>query len=102
MPKQTPTVASVPTLTLNLSEIPALLDHAGINKYLVPIGRTTLYELAASGEIQSASIGVKRGSRVFVTSTVVEWLQKRLASTKRPKMGGHQSDNANSVVGAGA
>lgn len=84
MNSQTP--ANVPVLTVNLSEIPALLDAGGVNKYLAPLGRTLLYELATRGEIQTASIGMKRGKRVFVTASVVQWLQRRMAATQRPQM----------------
>lgn len=78
--------ANVPVLPVNLSEIPALLDAEGVNKYLAPMGRTLLYELATRGEIQTASIGMKRGKRVFLTASVVQWLQKRMAGTQRPQM----------------
>jgi hypothetical protein len=75
-----------PNLFVNLSGIPALLDADGINKHLAPVGRTLLYELATSGEIQTASIGLRRGKRVYVTSSVVDWLQRRMEATQRPKM----------------
>lgn len=78
--------ASVSTFTVNLSEIPALLDANGVRKHLAPLGRTLLYELASRGEIQTASIGLKRGKRVFVTASVVGWLQRRMAATQRPQM----------------
>ena len=78
--------ANVPVLTVNLSEIPALLDANGVRKHLAPLGKTTLYELATLGEIQSASIGMGRGRRVFVTASVVEWLQRRLDATQRPNV----------------
>lgn len=79
-------VTSVPALNINLSEIPALLDADGVRKHLAPIGRTLLYELASRGEIETASIGMKRGKRVFVTASVIQWLQKRMAITQRPNM----------------
>lgn len=50
------------------------------------IGRSTLYQLATLGEIESASLGLGRGRRVFVTASIVGWLQKRLAQTKRPNI----------------
>jgi hypothetical protein len=81
----TPPSANVPTFP-NLAEIPALIDADGVRKYLAPIGRTTLYELATRGEIQTASLGMLRGKRVFVTSSVVQWLQRRIAETKRPNV----------------
>jgi hypothetical protein len=78
--------ANVPLLKINLSEIPALLDVDGVQKHLAPIGRTLLYELATSGEIETASIGLKRGKRVFVTQSVVQWIQRRMAATLRPRL----------------
>ena len=86
---------NVPTLKVNLSEIPALLDADGVRRYLVPVGRTLLYELATSGEIQTASIGIKRGKRVFVTASVVQWLEKRMAATQRPQMAGRRTAGGN-------
>lgn len=76
----------VPILQINLSEIPPLLDADGVRKHLAPVGRTLLYELASRGEIDTASIGLKRGKRVFVTASVVRWLQKRMTETRRPQM----------------
>jgi hypothetical protein len=68
------------------AEVPLLLDADGVRKYLAPIGRSLLYQLASRGEIETASLGVKRGKRVFVTATVVQWLERRLAGTVRPKV----------------
>jgi hypothetical protein len=76
----------VPVLNLNISEIPALLDAEGVRKHLAPIGRTLLYQLATNGEIQTASIGMKRGKRVFVTASVVDWIQRRISMTRRPNL----------------
>lgn len=91
----TPQVSTnVPVLPVNLSEIPALLDANGVRKHLAPLGRTLLYELATRGEIQTASIGMKRGKRVFVTASVVQWLQKRMAATQRPRMADRRAANA--------
>lgn len=86
--------ANVPVLPVNLAEIPALLDANGVRKHLAPLGRTLLYELATRGEIQTASIGMKRGKRVFVTASVVQWLQKRMAATQRPRMADRRAANA--------
>lgn len=74
------------SLAINLSEIPVLLDANGVRKYLAPLGRTLLYELATRGEIQTASVGMRRGKRVFVTASIVKWLEKRMAATKRPQL----------------
>ena len=95
MNSQTPTnvpvisthiAVNIPALSIDLSAIPALLDVEGINAHLAPISKTLLYELASSGDIETASIGLRRGRRVFVTLSVVQWLQKRMAATKRPRM----------------
>ena len=76
----------VPELNVNLSGLPALIDLNGINKHLCPMSRSMSYELATSGEIETASLGLGRGRRVFVTESVVRWLQKRLAGTQRPNI----------------
>ena len=83
-PPQTST--SVPALPVNLSDLPALIDAKGVRKHLAPVGRTLLYNLASSGEIETASLGLGRGKRVFVTASVVRWIQHRMECTKRPKM----------------
>ncbi len=77
---------NVPPLGINLSEIPALLDANGIRKHLAPLGRTLLYELATRGDIETASLGLGRGKRVFVTTSVVKWLERRAAESKRPNL----------------
>lgn len=79
-------LANVPAFAINLSEIPVLLDAEGVRKHLAPLGRTLLYELASQGEIQTASLGLKRGKRVFVTASVVAWLQRRIATSRRPQL----------------
>lgn len=81
-----PTSADAPDLGIDFSDLPALLDAEGVRKHLAPLGRTLLYELASQGEIQTASLGLKRGKRVFVTASVVAWLQRRIASTRRPRL----------------
>lgn len=81
---QTP--ANAPVLTVDLSNVPALLDANGVRKYLAPMGRTLLYELATRGEIQTASVGMKRGRRTYVTASVVQWLERRIAATRRPQV----------------
>ncbi len=89
------TSTNIQPLRINLSEVPALLDHEGVNKYLAPLGRTLLYELASRGEIESASLGLKRGKRVFVTTSVVRWLERRMATTRRPQMAGKRGTGSN-------
>lgn len=78
--------SSTPVLAINLSEMPALLDVEGVKKYIAPIGKTLLYDLSSRGEIETASLGLKRGKRVFVASSIVKWIQRRMATTKRPQM----------------
>lgn len=73
-------------LRIDLTKIPPLLDCDGVRKNLAPISRTTLYELATLGEIQSASLGLGRGRRVFVTASIVAWLERRMAQTKQPNL----------------
>jgi hypothetical protein len=80
---------NVPVLTVDLSAIPPLLDADGVRTHLAPIGRTLLYELAARGEIETASLGLRRGKRVYVTASIVAWLQRRMAATRRPQMAQH-------------
>lgn len=77
---------NVPELNVNLSALPALIDLAGINKHLCPVSRSLAYVLATSGEWQTASLGIGRGRRVFVTESVVAWLQRRMAGTVRPNI----------------
>jgi len=91
--------ANTPTLEVDLAALPALIDHGGINKHLAPLARSTLYELATKGEIQSASIGLKRGKRVFVTASIVAWLERRMAITKRPNVAPRQSSAASTQPG---
>lgn len=75
-------------LGLNLNLLPPLLDERGVVDRIVPISRSTLYCAAGAGEIQTASIGApgKRGRRLYVTSSVVEWVLRRLDETKRPAL----------------
>ena len=88
MLNQPQSFAGTPRLTMQAqaAEVPLLLDADGVRKYLAPIGRSLLYELASRGEIETASLGVKRGKRVFVTATVVQWLERRLAGTIKPNV----------------
>jgi hypothetical protein len=72
--------------TINQATIPPLLDGDGVRQYLAPLSRSLLYQLDSRGEIQSASLGLKRGSRVYVTSSIVAWLEWRMAATKKPKL----------------
>lgn len=76
----------VPRLDVDSAKLPALIDLDGINKHLAPVSRSLLYALAAAGEIQTASVGLKRGSRVWVTASVISWLNRRLATTKKPNL----------------
>ena len=78
--------ATAQSLSINLATVPALLDANGVKRYLVPIGKTTLYELATSGEIVSVSIGMGRGKRCFLASSIVDWLNRRAETSKRPAL----------------
>lgn len=82
----TPEQPNVPELNVNFAALPALIDLNGINKHLCPMSRSMVYELATNGEIETASLGLKRGRRVFVTASVVKWLQRRITQTKRPNV----------------
>ena len=73
-------------LNFDLTAIPPLLDVAGVRRYLAPISRSTLYSLTAAGEIESASVGMNRGRRFFVTASLAAWLQRRAAASKRPNI----------------
>ncbi len=79
-------LVDVPKLDIDVTRIPPLIDVVGVSTYLAPLSRSLLYELASRGEIQSASIGLKRGRRFFVTTSLVSWLQKRASGTQRPNI----------------
>ena len=74
-----------PYLGIDASKLPALIDIHGINQHLAPLARSTLYALAGAGEIESASVGLRRGRRLFVTASIIAWLERRAAQTRRPK-----------------
>ena len=74
------------TLSASLTNVPPLLNAAGIALHIAPLGKTLLYELATAGEIQSASLGIGRGKRVFVTSSVIAWIERRMSETKIPRL----------------
>jgi hypothetical protein len=78
--------ADVSKLDIDLSKIPPLLSVEGVGQYLAPLSRSLLYEAASRGEIQSASVGIGRGRRLFLTSSIAEWLQRRAAKTHRPNI----------------
>jgi|SRR5882724_1352934 len=78
--------ADVAKLNIDLSKIPPLLDVEGVRLYLAPVSRSLLYEAAARGEIQSASVGIGRGRRFFLASSIAEWLERRAAKTVRPNI----------------
>ena len=95
--KNTHEPASPLALNINLTAIPPLLDVEGINTYLAPISRSTLYSLASEGLIESASIGLGRGRRCFTTASVAAWLQQRAATTKRPNIAPRKAADAKSA-----
>ena len=85
----------VPELNVNLSGIPALIDLDGINKHLFPLSRAMAYQLASAGQIESASLGIGRGRRVFVTSSVVDWMKRRMAQSRRPNCAPRKKEGSN-------
>jgi hypothetical protein len=91
MTANTSEFADVSKLNVNLSKIPPLLDVAGVNTHVAPLSRSLLYELASRGDIETASVGLGRGKRMFLTSSLVSWLQKCVAQTKRPNLAPRQS-----------
>jgi hypothetical protein len=82
-------------LSTDSKNIPALLDANGVRKHIAPIGRTLLYELASAGEIDTVSFGMgKRGKRLFVTSSLLDYIRRRSEITLRPKMGRRNAQGA--------
>ena len=78
---------SMPEIKFDLSGTPPLLDAQGVRKHLADVGRTMLYQLATSGEIDSVSLGMgKKGKRLFVTASIVAWIRRRAAATQRPRL----------------
>jgi hypothetical protein len=73
-------------LHIDLTKIPPLLSVEGVNQHIAPLSRSLLYEADARGEIQSASVGIGRGRRLFLASSIVDWLQRRAAKTLRPNI----------------
>ena len=66
----------------NVAEpLPLLLDVEGVNKFIGPISRTTLLVLATKKKIETVSMGMKRGKRLFVTESILRWLESRKATT---------------------
>ena len=78
-------------LSINLAAIPALLTTQGVNQHLAPCSATSLYEAATAGEIQSVSLGMGRGRRLWVAASVVDWINRRAATTKRPALAGRRA-----------
>ena len=101
MHNQSQSLTSTPRLSTQAAEVPLLLDADGVRKYLAPIGRSLLYQLASRGEIETASLGMKRGKRVFVTATVVQWLERRLAGTIRPNVADRHAVTETTGAGRG-
>lgn len=63
--------------------LPPVLDVRALQHNFC-IGRTTAYHLATSGEIQSLTLGApgKRGKRVFLTLSVIEYVKRRAAQAE--------------------
>jgi hypothetical protein len=78
-------------LTLDISKVPTAVGtvvprwaKAPVATQYSSINRSKLYDLAARGEIRSASIrkkGARRGSRVFDLRSIDEFLEKVAASS---------------------
>ena len=77
-----------------IAELPHVLDVRTIGQSF-GIGRTTAYHLAAAGEIQSLTLGApgKRGRRVFLTQSVIEYVTRRLAESKPLSCGSQKQTN---------
>lgn len=88
-----PGTSSAPALNIDLSKLPALLDAYGVERYIADLGRSLLYTLASKNEIESVSLGMGRGKRMFVTASVVAWINRRALVTTKPAMGlnGHKT-----------
>lgn len=54
------------------------------------IGRTTAYLLASAGEIKSLTLGTpgKHGKRMFLTESVLEYVNRRIAASEPLKCTG--------------
>jgi len=65
-----------------IAELPPVLDLRALEANF-SIGKTTAYHLASTGEIQSLTLGApgKRGKRAFLTSSVFDYIQRRLAQS---------------------
>lgn len=85
-----------PQFTLDLTNVPPLLDAKGVRTHIADIGRTLLYHLASTGEIQSVSLGMgkRKPKRMFVTESIAAWISRSAAETKRPEMGAQSAKAA--------
>ena len=77
-----------------IAKPPIVLDLRGLQATF-GIGRTTAYYLASAGEIQSLTLGApgKRGRRVFLTQSVIEYVTRRLAESKPLSCGSQKQSN---------
>ena len=82
------------SFTSQITSLPQILDVSGLEQTF-GIGRTTAYHLAAVGEIQSLTLGApgKRGRRVFLTQSVIEYVTRRLAESKPLSCGSQKQSN---------
>ncbi len=66
-----------------IAALPPVLDLRALEANF-GIGRTTAYQLASNGDIQSLTLGApgKRGRRCFLTQSVLEYIQRRVAEAK--------------------
>lgn len=84
-----------------IAALPPLLDLRALETNF-GIGRTTAYHLASAGEIQSLTLGApgKRGKRVFLTQSVLDLVNRRIAtasplnSSRTPVCGTHKVSTA--------
>jgi hypothetical protein len=81
-PARTPSPV-VPDLDAFIASLPPVLGLQEL-KVNFQIGRTTAYHLASNGEVESLTLGApgKRGKRVFLTKSVLEYVQRRLADSQ--------------------
>lgn len=69
-----------------VASLPPILDVQAAKRNFA-LGKTTLYHLAAAGEIQSLTIGApgKRGKRAFVTQSLLDFMNRRATESKTLK-----------------
>lgn len=90
------------TVVFPIVTLPPLLDLPTLEANF-GIGRTTAYLLASSGELQSLTLGApgKRGKRVFLTQSVLEYVERRSQESKPLRCGlkAAASENPSEALG---